>query len=200
LFSNFSKFFYHYFWFFFTSVLIFAICFCVAHSHGVFGIPDEGILTRLNLIVDGIDILFGKTFGFGTGLGQAEIYMLPYSNTGGIVNLHSFFLEILVVSGLPFFLIFVAFYLTTIRTSLLTSSQPLSLKATKYIFASCASFLVSFIIASFGPSHSLDWDFVWTSFLVVFLISKAFTSQWSLANCSRYFYPRNCEPFIEISL
>jgi teichuronic acid biosynthesis protein TuaE len=200
LFFSFSKFFNKYFWVLFGFSLVSGVIICLLYANGFLGVPDEGILIRLHLISDGIDVLFSKTFGFGVGLGQAEIYMAPYSNTDGIVNLHSFFLEILVVGGLPIFLVIIAFYLLNIKEFLFDSSETGLSKNSRYLFLSCASFLVSFIVASFGPSHSLDWDFVWTGFIVVFLVQKIYSPHWIPSLDSRYYSWRGGKRQIEISI
>jgi teichuronic acid biosynthesis protein TuaE len=69
---------------------------------------------RANLILNGLYFLY-ESFLMGVGLGQVEIYMArnPIYFTAGITNLHNWFIEILVSSGIIVFTFFVLIYMST---------------------------------------------------------------------------------------
>lgn len=68
-------------------------------------------VTRINLIKNGFLFLV-KTFGFGIGAGNVEFWMANYGvyNTGQIVNMHNWWMEILTCYGIIIFIMYILFY------------------------------------------------------------------------------------------
>lgn len=68
-------------------------------------------VTRINLIKNGFLFLV-KTFGFGIGAGNVEFWMASYGvyNTGQIVNMHNWWMEILTCYGIIIFIMYLLFY------------------------------------------------------------------------------------------
>lgn len=60
---------------------------------------DESGGVRVNLIKNSLEMLIGSK-GLGIGLGNAELRMEAYDNTGDIVNVHCFIMELLLEFGI----------------------------------------------------------------------------------------------------
>ena len=74
---------------------------------------DSGsIAIRANLVLNGLEFLY-STAGFGVGAGNAEYWIANFAryDTEGIINLHNWWLEILVNYGVIIFAGYVAMYL-----------------------------------------------------------------------------------------
>ncbi len=71
----------------------------------------DGDTVRLNLWRNGL-VFLGKTFGFGVGAGNIEVWMAHFKvlPTKIITNMHNWWLEILVAYGIPVFVLYVLMY------------------------------------------------------------------------------------------
>ena len=118
-------------------------------------------LVRINLILNGLIFLLQSYF-FGIGIGQIEHYIATKSIyfTAHITNMHNWWFEILVSSGILVFLIYVLVYF---RTAIKAFNQ--AVKATDYetrvTNTAVFCFLISFVVASVGPSSLLQNEWIW---------------------------------------
>jgi hypothetical protein len=108
---------------------------------------------RLNLLRNGWRVL-EEYYLLGVGPGNAEYHMASFDDTGGRVNLHCWWMEVLVNGGLLGFLLFGAFYLCLLRGALdvaLRASDHVMVWAGIGIFAS----LFGLVGGAFGPSSMI---------------------------------------------
>lgn len=126
----------------------------------------ESNVTRVYMILDGLYILFTESFGFGVGLGQVEIHMAQYANTGGIPNLHNFFVEILTSSGCIVFLLLIFVYFYALRFFFAASFREGS-QTKQSLSRVCFGYLMAFFVISIGPSSSVLFTWVWMMFVLI---------------------------------
>jgi len=119
--------------------------------------------TRKALILNGFLILRGRELT-GVGAGNVETYMYPLKhNTGGMVNMHNWWMELLVCYGYPFAALFVLFYIAMILELLRIfwmEKEPAFLVTA---MASAAS-MVSFFLASISPSSIKNFNAIWATY------------------------------------
>lgn len=122
---------------------------------------------RINLIKNGISFLI-STFGFGTGAGNIEYWMANYGvyNTGRVLNIHNWWMEILVGYGVVIFILYLVFYFKLFlsmkhkfRTS--TNKQDLT------ISLGIMSIMSGYIIASIGSSSNMIAEWLWVFWAIV---------------------------------
>jgi teichuronic acid biosynthesis protein TuaE len=115
---------------------------------------------RVNLIKKGLIILKNKFF-LGTGLGNIEYNMAQtgLADTFGIVNIHNWWLEILVSSGIIIFLLYVYIYARTLMLLYRgTKNNNVTLSRLSYCFF---GFSLAFIVTSMGPSSCMGIEWMW---------------------------------------
>jgi teichuronic acid biosynthesis protein TuaE len=106
----------------------------------------------------------------GVGVGNAEQHMAKYGeDLGGIVNLHNWWLEVLVNYGLIIFLAYLHFYLSLVKDLLkvIRNSGILRLKMMAEVLTVS---LASFSIACIGPSSLLPQRYMWFLFALVLAV------------------------------
>jgi teichuronic acid biosynthesis protein TuaE len=113
---------------------------------------EGSIGTRVNLIKNGLYFLY-STSGFGVGAGNAEYYMEHYSQyyTGGILNPHNWWLEILINYGILVFIAYILFYVGIIG-NLWTVYRNNLIKVEKMICEALLISMVGFFFASMSSS------------------------------------------------
>ena len=131
-------------------------------------IEEDVDTKRLHLIANGFYFL-RKTYGFGTGAGNIEYWMKNYQiyTTWGLVNIHNFWLEILVGYGFIVFLGYLLYYGKLMIGNcrrFMRAKDPLA----RSLALAFVSILAGFIIASIGPSNMLvpEWYWVFWALLV----------------------------------
>ena len=117
--------------------------------------------TRLNLIKNGLVFLL-NTVGFGTGGGNIEYWMAmrPVYNVGKILNVHNWWVEILVGYGVFVFVAYVFIYILktqTLFTAYLKSSKPFIKNTSLGLFG----FMIAFIISSVSSSSNINNEWLW---------------------------------------
>jgi teichuronic acid biosynthesis protein TuaE len=131
---------------------------------------------RRGLLVNGFDIL-KSTFFIGTGLGNVEHYMAMKRSfeLGGIVNLHNWWMEILVSSGVVVFIAYVALYLY--NTVFLWKRIQIT-NGPKLFWLNCVftGLSIGFIISSIGPSSLIGCEWLWPLMALTFKAT-------SITNC-----------------
>lgn len=130
----------------------------------------SGDTVRLNLMREGL-VFLAETFGLGVGAGNIEVWMERYRElrTNGIVNIHHWWLEILVGYGIPVFLAYTSAYLFLLYRLLV---RRLTLAGPKRAIAcSLAAFMVAFIPASTTSANNLliEWHWVFFGLLIAFV-------------------------------
>ncbi len=127
---------------------------------------------RMNLIKNGMIYLFNTGF-MGVGLGNIEYYMksFPVHYTEGIENMHNWWLEILVSSGVLFFISYIIIYLKEMRRIFLKFKKALDFKL-KNIYLIFFSFFIGFIVSCVGPSSLITSEWIWPLMAICFKISS----------------------------
>jgi teichuronic acid biosynthesis protein TuaE len=126
-----------------------------------FGTDGTSDSIRASLILNGLEIL-KNTFFLGSGLGNVEHYMEMKRNLdlGGIVNLHNWWMEILVSSGVLVFLIYIFIY---IRNIFILFKKIKLLNGIHIFWLNCifTGLSLGFIISSIGPSSLIGCEWLW---------------------------------------
>ena len=129
----------------------------------VFDISSDGSsdYLRQNLIFNGFAFLYDSLF-LGVGLGNIEFYMKFKSlyDVGTITNIHFWWMEILVSSGIFIFLFYLFIYLKTFVKSVNKINLNLS-DDLFWINVVFASLQLGFIFASIGPSSLIGCEWFW---------------------------------------
>jgi len=113
---------------------------------------------RINLVKNGFVIL-KNTYFLGTGLGNIEHHMSQQPGTHGITNMHNWWLEILVSSGVIIFFLYVFIYLRNIL--LLYRASSVKDKKMAFVSKCMLGFSIAFIIACMGPSSCMIVEWMW---------------------------------------
>lgn len=130
---------------------------------------------RINLIKNGFIFLF-KTFFLGVGLGNIEYYMANYGifSTSGITNIHNWWMEILVSSGIFVFVFYIYVYLKNMKRlykfSLLNFDKKMQHLSTIFL-----SFWVGFFVASIGASSLMYNEWIWPVMAIVMASINLYT-------------------------
>lgn len=123
--------------------------------------------TRINLIKNGFHFLINSVF-LGVGLGNIEYHMSHNAvyQCGDITNIHNWWMEILVSSGIFVFVYYFSVYMNTIKR-LFRSSLRNQDKDLKYLSSVFFALLVSFFVASVGSSSLMYNEWIWPLIAVV---------------------------------
>ncbi len=132
---------------------------------------DEAV--RFNLLRNGLSILVDHYF-LGTGLGQIEYHMVQpgMANTDGITNIHNWWAEVLVSSGVIVFFFYISLYIQTfvffIKKSL---SSKVSSKGIIYARTG-ATMLTVFFIGCMASSSIFCIEWIWAMFIYWMLLPR----------------------------
>ncbi len=122
---------------------------------------------RINLIRNGL-IFLVNSFFLGVGLGNIEYYMATYAFylTDQIIDIHNWWMEILVSSGVLVFSIYLIVYIKSIlrlyRMSLLKKDKDI-----KHISTCFFCFLVASLIGTLGSSSLMPYEWFWPIIAIV---------------------------------
>ncbi|MDO4432598.1 MAG: O-antigen ligase family protein [Aerococcaceae bacterium] len=130
----------------------------------------SGDAVRVNLMRNGL-IFLSETFGFGVGAGNIEHWMKFYAflPTKNIVNMHSWWFEILVGYGVIVFALYVSAYgLLLHRLRQLTRSYKGIIQQTAIALS---AYLWVFIPASMTSANNMliEWHWVFLGLIIVFI-------------------------------
>lgn len=119
---------------------------------------------RVNLILNGFQMLV-DSYLLGVGLGNIEGGMNSQDLlfTWGITNIHNWWMELLVSSGILIFILYIHFYAETLIRFFRTSINSVGKKEASLNRAGL-SFMFSFVAASVGPSSLLPTEWFWSLF------------------------------------
>lgn len=137
-----------------------------------FRAKGESFSNRVNLIRNGLDFLI-KTYGFGVGNGQIEYWMQNSAryNTGNILNMHNWWMEILTGYGLIIFSGFMVFFVN-LYTCFITRYK--SNKKTIYgkqMLVFSAS-LIGLILTLVSSSSNMTKEYVWLFWAILIAYQK----------------------------
>jgi teichuronic acid biosynthesis protein TuaE len=124
---------------------------------------------RTSLIKNGLIILKNKYF-LGTGLGNIEYNMLSHTGTYGIINIHNWWFEILVSSGVIIFFLYVFIYLRNI--ALLYRASKVNDKKVAFVSKCMLGYFVAFIVTSMGPSTCMGIEWMWPSVAILMVFTN----------------------------
>lgn len=125
-------------------------------------------LIRINLLKNGFYFLKDSLF-LGVGLGNIEYYMEHFKifQVESITNIHNFWMEILVSSGIIVFILFlIIFYRNCFR--MLKDIYGVDQIENKKISTVFLSFLIAFILLSVGPSSLIYNEWYWLIMALIF--------------------------------
>ena len=118
--------------------------------------------SRIDLYTNAFYTLFHNSYGFGVGLGQMHYYLGQFSNTGGLDIAHSFFVEILLCSGVIVFSIIAVCFVLLIDKYVLRFYKNGTIYSTSGLSALVMSTsMVCFVLMSFSPSSFFEYDWFW---------------------------------------
>jgi teichuronic acid biosynthesis protein TuaE len=122
---------------------------------------------RINLIKNGFSF-FISTLGLGTGAGNIEYWMANYGkyNTGGVLNIHNWWMEILVGYGLIIFVLYIIFYsrlFYSMRFKFKTSTNRQDLTISLGIMST----MIGYIVASISSSSNMSAEWLWVFWAIV---------------------------------
>lgn len=122
---------------------------------------------RLNLILNGLLFLINNLL-MGTGLGGIEYYMQNYAvlDTLGITNMHNWWFEILVASGIFIFCGYCFFYVRLL-SHMWQCSKHSNEHDVSNLGMVMVGFLTAFPIASISSSSVMGADIIWTYFAII---------------------------------
>lgn len=120
---------------------------------------SDGI--RMNLIKNGLYFLT-KTNGFGVGAGNIEYWMETYLKypTSGIVNMHNWWVEILVAYGIGIFTLYIIFY-TNLFISIYLRFRNSETEIEKEIAIVILCCMSGYVIAGISSSSNIGRAWLW---------------------------------------
>jgi len=140
-------------------------------------------MVRLNLIRNGF-VFLKRTLFIGVGSGNAEYWVSHYAKyyTGGITNLHNWWMEILVTNGIISLTLYIIF-LVKIIEGLISNVE------NKIVLKSYISSIIGFMIGSITVSSNMqtEWQWVYYAILIATIRAKPgkYSNQIRFENVSR---------------
>lgn len=121
---------------------------------------------RLNLIKNGF-VFLTQTFGFGTGAGNIEFWMTHWGyNTGYIVNMHNWWMELLTGYGVFVFAGYIWIYVKLVN-AFFTAGMHNEDKFIKNVSIGMLCFMIAFSIGSVSSSSNIGCEWLWMVWGVV---------------------------------
>lgn len=116
---------------------------------------------RINLIKNGF-VLFYYSFGFGVGCGQIESWMIEKAqyNTGGLVNMHNWWMEILTGYGLLIFCGYILFYKKMLQNYYSLFKTIVNPKHSQ-MYLLLFSLMIGYIVACMSSSSNITSEYLW---------------------------------------
>lgn len=129
---------------------------------------------RSNLIKNGL-LFFEKSFGFGIGSGNSKYYLMHYAEypTKGIINVHNWWIEILVNYGAVIFIGYVLLYLWIILQLFRIFRQAHTTQM-KMISEGLLGGMIVFSLSCISPSSQISLNYLW----LLFAFSISFINFW----------------------
>jgi teichuronic acid biosynthesis protein TuaE len=123
---------------------------------------------RINLLKNSM-IFLEDTFGFGVGTGNSEFFMKNFAvyPTGNIVNVHNWWVEILVNYGVLVFTLYCLFYLFLLKELFIINRRLSGHSALKLVSVSLLLAMIVFPLASISPSSQIALNYFWVLYGIV---------------------------------
>jgi len=133
-----------------------------------FRAKSGSIYIRENLIRNGL-IYLKKYFYMGVGLGNIEFHMgiNPIFDVGKYRNIHNWWMEILVSSGLFIFIGYVYIYVKT-SINLIEIYKNFKDKDFKFLAISFFCYMIAFIVGSISSSTIIDVEWIWVFWAIIY--------------------------------
>lgn len=130
---------------------------------------------RSNLIKNGL-LFFQQSFGFGIGPGNAEFYMGHFGKypTAGIVNVHNWWVEILVNYGMAVFVGYILLYAWIICRLILIFKQARG--CDRMISEGLIGGMIAFSLSCISPSSQIALNYLW----LLFAFAIGFINYWRI--------------------
>ncbi|MBN3554190.1 O-antigen ligase family protein [Fictibacillus nanhaiensis] len=127
---------------------------------------------RLNLLKNSF-IFLENTLGFGVGTGNSEFFMKNYGvyPTGNIVNVHNWWVEILVNYGVVIFTLYCLIYLYLVKELFIINKDISEQSQLKLVSVSLLLAMVVFPLSSVSPSSQIALNYFWVlyGFVIAFI-------------------------------
>ncbi|MFK8242152.1 MULTISPECIES: O-antigen ligase family protein [unclassified Facklamia] len=125
-----------------------------------------GDSARVNLYKNGL-IFIGETFGRGVGAGNVEYWMgnFTYYSVGSLVNIHNWWLEILVGYGIFVFASYLVVYILLIRRLFIMTKY--SSQREQYTARALLIFMLIFIFSSITSASNMLIEWHWCIFALL---------------------------------
>lgn len=138
------------------------------------GTCDNGdsISVRKNLILNGL-IFLKESFLLGVGSGNTNYYMEinscsdGYHTTYGIINMHNWWMEILVDYGVIIFILYIIMYIKLIVDNVMIYKTVSYNIQERYYALSFASFLIAYSIGCISASSNMTKEYIWLFFALI---------------------------------
>ena len=121
---------------------------------------------RINLWKNGL-IFLAETYGLGVGAGNIETWMaqVPYYPINGLVNIHNWWIEILVAYGLVSFIIYIGVYFILVRKLWIMSKT--SNHHQRQTSLGLLVFMITFIFSSITSASNMLIEWHWIIFALI---------------------------------
>jgi teichuronic acid biosynthesis protein TuaE len=127
---------------------------------------------RINLLKNSM-IFLQNTFGFGVGTGNSDFYMKNFAeySTGNIVNVHNWWIEILVNYGVVIFTLYCLFYLYLLKELYVINRNIPEQSHLKLFSIALLLAMVVFPLSSVSPSSQIALNYFWVlyGFVIAFI-------------------------------
>lgn len=127
---------------------------------------------RLNLLKNSL-IFLQNTFGFGVGTGNSEFFMKNYAvyPTGNIVNVHNWWVEILVNYGVVIFTLYCLIYLYLVKELYVINKDIPEQSQLKVVSVALLLAMIVFPLSSVSPSSQIALNYFWVlyGFVIAFI-------------------------------
>ncbi len=132
-----------------------------------FSAETGSIYIRENLYKNALIFLF-ETFGFGTGTGNLEYWMMNYSTfqTDSVLAVHNWWIEILSTYGVLTFLLYVIFYYKLVKDLIINIVKSKNEVITS-ISIGLLCIMSSFTINSLSSSTLISSEWMWVFWAII---------------------------------
>lgn len=149
----------------------------IERTNSMIGVEDSTIGTRIEYSKSAISNMLNKSI-LGVGLGNSKYYSLGI--IGEVGNVHNWFTEILVDTGVFVFAIYIYYYFKTViiaykKSRIIDNSPSISL-----MYIGCVSIMVSFLVINISSSSLFPSDYIWC--IWAFLFSVVYTDKQVIKN------------------
>jgi teichuronic acid biosynthesis protein TuaE len=136
------------------------------------GTDETSTDIRINLLKNSMIFLL-NTFGFGVGTGNSDFFMKNYAEypTGNIVNVHNWWIEILVNYGVVIFILYCLFYLYLLKELYVINKNITEQSVLKLFSVALLLAMVVFPLSSVSPSSQIALNYFWVlyGFVIAFI-------------------------------